>query len=1143
MIKFNRNEVIHMKCKKLRTLLLIPALAIMAVLIPAFSGGGTVAHAANDFEITDGVLTNYRGGGGNVTIPSGKVTAIADYAFYGCSGITGLTIPQGVKTIGKQAFANCSSMTSISIPKSVTSIGELSFNGCSKLTNIDVASGSAYFSSEGGILFSQDKTTLIRYPEGKNASSYSIPSSVTIIDKSAFSRCLALNGITLPSGLKTIRDNAFYEDTGITSLAIPSTVTSIGSEAFRSTTGLKTLTLEAKSPTFGKNAFKNTGVARILYAGSTTQWADANIGDVFGSTVKVYYEMSGFTVEDDVLVSYTGSAESVSVPGFIVRIDDRAFHDRTSMKSITLPTSLKYIDQAAFDNCTSLTRITIPSSVISIEKWAFDNCTSLEKISVATDNKFYSASGGVLYNRSKSELLRYPPALYDNSFTVPSTVVKIGDSAFSRCKNLGQVILPADLETIDHYAFDQCSSITDVTIPASVKTVGKYAFRSNRKLTSVTLMAISPFFDTGVFENSPIAKVFYSGTQAQWNSAKLGNVFGSSVSVNYDASEFERDGNTLVAYKGSDVSVTIPDYFTKIGPKAFSNNTALKSVTIPNSVTSIGESAFANCSALTGITIPASVDTIEKWAFDDCSNLTAITVSEGNRKFCSHEGVLYSKDMTKLLRYPPNKPGSSFTFPSSVRTICDSAFASCRNLTNLSAAYGVESIEQYAFDQCSALTGVTLSSTVSTVGKYAFRSNYKLKTVVILAKTISVSSNAFLSDPVAAVCFAGSESQWKAAGLSGIFDGNSTVYCNYKYPVITLQPQNITSVIGKSVTFSVGANGSGLNYQWYYKKRGQTSFSVWKGHTHALEKATPNNTWDGIQLRCVITDAAGVKVTSSAATVTLTPDIGITEQPKNITANQGKQITLSVSASGSGLKYQWYYKKVGQSSFSVWNGHTHATENVTPNETWDGIQLYCLIKNSYGESLKSDVMTVTIKKSIIITAQPQNMTIPKGTSITLSVKATGNRLTYQWYFKKKGQTAWTLWKGRTHASEDVTPNNTWDGIQLYCLIKASDGTWVKSNAAVIQFKTVLTITSQPQSKTVTPGDSVRISLKASGNNLKYQWYYKKKNASSFTLWKGRTGATETVTPNETWDGIQLYCTVTDDTGASVKTDTIKITLR
>ena len=1141
--KKSKKSKISKTSKKPVMLLLISVFAMIAMLVPVISGGGRTVYAASDFDITDGVLTNYKGTGGAVTIPSGKVTAIADQAFYGCGSITSLTIPQGVKTIGKQAFTNCSGMTSVAIPASVTSIGELCFDGCSKLQTITVSSGSADFSSDGGVLFNDDKTVLIRYPEGKSATSYTVPSSVTIIGKSAFSRCLSLTRVALPSSLKLIRDNAFYEDINIISLTIPSTVTSIGSNAFRSTGGLKTLTLEAKKPSFGSYAFKNTGIIRILYAGDTTQWADANMSDVFGSSAKVYYNMTGFQVEDDVLVSYTGSAESVSVPGFIVRIDDKAFRDRNSMKSITLPTSLQYIDQSAFDGCTSLARITIPSSVISIEKWAFDNCTSLARISVATDNKNYSASGGVLYNKNKSVLLRCPPAIEGDSFTVPSTVTKIGDSAFSVCKGLKHVTLPDGVETIDHYAFDQCAVLTDLTVPASVTTVGKYAFRSNKKLTSVTLNALSPSFGTGAFENSPVAKVVYAGSQAQWNAAGLSDVFGSSVNVYYGTSDFEIDGTTLTAYKGSNEKVTVPDYITCIGAGAFKGCDTVKSITIPNSVTAIGESAFANCSALTGIAIPASVTAIDKWAFDGCSKLSSISVASANASFSASDGVLYNKDKSKLLRYPPNKSGSSYTFPGSVRTIGDSAVASCQNLTRISLTSGVQTIEQYAFDQCANLASLTIPSTVTSVGRYAFRSNYKLKTVVILAKSPSVSSNAFLADSVATVCFAGSDSQWNSSGLSGVFDSEPTVYCNYSYPAITKQPVSTNATVGRSITLSVGANGCGLKYQWYFKKAAQSGWNTWLNHKSASEQATPNDTWDGIQLYCEIRDAAGIIVNSSVAKITLVSGAAITQQPKSATVEKGSAATLSLKATGEGLKYQWYFKKKGQTSFNLWNGRTHASETVTPNDTWDGIQLYCLVRDSYGNSLKSDVITITLKEPLAITQQPQSRTIKKGSSMTISVKATGSGLKYQWYFRKQGQTSWSVWNGRTGATETVTPNDTWDGIQLYCLVRDFTGASVKSNAAKIRFGTPLAITAQPQSKTVTLGNAITLSFKAQGTGLKYQWYFKKKGQTSWSVWNGRTGATETVTPNATWDGIQLYCLITDGAGARVKTNTITVTVR
>ena len=1037
-----------MKRKELRGLILIPLFTLLAALVPAISGSNA-AYAAGDFEISDSVLTNYSGKGGAVAIPSGKVTAIADYAFYGCSNITSLTVPEGVKSIGKQAFFNCSGMTSLSLPASVRSIGELCFNGCQKLQSISVPASSGYFSSEDGVLFNYGATTLIRCPEGFTDTEYTVPESVTTIDSSAFSRCLSLKRVNLPSGLNLIRDRAFYEDVNLSSMIIPASVAAVGSEAFRSTGGIKTLSLEAVSPSFGSDAFKSTGVSRVLYAGTGSQWGDADLSDVFGGSVKVYYGMSGMDVEDDVLLSYSGAAESVSVPGFIVKIGESAFYGCDSVRSLTLPTSLKYICQSAFDGCSSLERVTIPSSVVSIGEWAFDGCYSLAKISVVSDNAYYSSSGGALYDRDRTTLLRCPPALSVESFTVPSTVTKIGDSAFSLCDGIKNVVIPSGVTEIDHYAFDQCSSLTEISIPASVKSVGRCAFRMNGSLTCVRLGSVSTSFGNGAFSGSPVARVLYPGTEAQWNSVGLGSVFGSAR-VYYSISDFEIDGSSLVSYKGSADSVTIPDFIEKIANRAFYGNSKIRSVTIPSGVTSIGESAFAQCGSLTGISIPASVTSVGKWAFDGCGKLSSITVPSASANYSSSDGVLYNKDKSSLLRYPPNKAGGSFAIPSSVRTIGDSAFASCRNLTEISVPSGVRNIEQYAFDQCVSLKSVRLAATVTSVGQYAFRSNYGLKTVVIMAKSPSVSGSAFHSDSVAAVCFAGSAAQWDSAGLSGAFGGGAAVYCDYRYPAITLQPESVSSVAGKSVTFSVGADGSGLKYQWYFKKAGQDSFSLWKGHTAASETVAPNDTWNGIRLRCSLTDAAGITVTSSEATVTLSSAIVITTQPKDISAEKGSSVTLSVGASGSGLKYQWYFKKSGQDSFSLWKNRTHSSETVTPNDTWDGIQLYCVIKDSYGNSLKSGSATVTLREPLRITSQPRSATVQKGGSVTLSVSASGSGLKYQWYFKKSGQNSFSLWKNRTHSSETVTPNDTWDGIQLYCIVTDAAGAYLKSETVTVR---------------------------------------------------------------------------------------------
>ena len=130
---------------------------------------------------------------------------LGDWAFYGCSGLTSLTIPSGVTSIGDKAFRGCSRLTSLTIPSGVTSIGDWAFSGCSGLTSL------------------------------------TIPSSVTSIGNYAFYGCSGLTSLTLPSGVTSIGNYAFYGCRGLTSMTIPSGVTSIGNDAFYGCSGLTSI--------------------------------------------------------------------------------------------------------------------------------------------------------------------------------------------------------------------------------------------------------------------------------------------------------------------------------------------------------------------------------------------------------------------------------------------------------------------------------------------------------------------------------------------------------------------------------------------------------------------------------------------------------------------------------------------------------------------------------------------------------------------------------------------------------------------------------------------------------------------------------------------------------------------------------------
>ena len=187
------------------------------------------------------------------------------YAFYGCSGLTSLTIPSCVTEIGKSAFRGCSGLTSLTIPSSVTEIGESAFSGCSGLTSITIPSsvtsiGSETFRGCSGLTSLTIPSGVTSIGEGvfngcSGLTSLTIPSGVTSIGDWAFGYCSGLTSLTIPSGVTSIGYCAFYGCRGLTSLTIPSSVTEIGGYAFSWCSGLTSLTIPSSVTSIGYYAF------------------------------------------------------------------------------------------------------------------------------------------------------------------------------------------------------------------------------------------------------------------------------------------------------------------------------------------------------------------------------------------------------------------------------------------------------------------------------------------------------------------------------------------------------------------------------------------------------------------------------------------------------------------------------------------------------------------------------------------------------------------------------------------------------------------------------------------------------------------------------------------------------------------------
>ncbi len=282
-----------------------------------------------------------------VTIPymiSGTtVTSIENYAFYNCSNLTSITIPNSVTSIGEGAFSRCSSLTSITMGNSITSIGKEAFYSCVKLTRMTIP----------------NSVTSIGYRafyECIKLTSITMGNSVTSIGNQAFTNCKSLTSITIPNSVTSIGNFVFYGCSSLTRITMGNSVTSIGYKAFYSCVKLASITIPNSVTSIGNEAFYGcSSLTNITMGNSLTSIGN----EAFSSCIKL---------------------ASITIPNSVTSIGNEAFYGCSLLNRITMGNSVTSIGSNAFYGCTSLNRITIPNSVISIGSNPFAGCSKLTTI-------------------------------------------------------------------------------------------------------------------------------------------------------------------------------------------------------------------------------------------------------------------------------------------------------------------------------------------------------------------------------------------------------------------------------------------------------------------------------------------------------------------------------------------------------------------------------------------------------------------------------------------------------------------------------------------------------------------------------------------------------------------------------------------
>ena len=577
--------------------------------------------------------------------------------------ITDLVIPDGVTHIGHYAFYNCSGLTSVTIPSSVASVGNDAFDGCTGLQKVIVQDIAAWCK----ISFDNLNANPLAY-------AYHIYSDENT----------EITDLVIPYGVTHIGHYAFYNCSGLTSVTIPSSVASVGNDAFDGCTGLQKVIVQDIAA-WCKISFDNLNANPLAYA---------------------------YHIYSD---------------------------ENTEITDLVIPNGVTSIGKWTFLNCSGLTSVMIPNSVTSIGYYAFAGCTGLQKVIIQD----IAAWCKISFKDDDSNPLSFVHHLYSDENTeikdlvIPNDVTSIGKWTFEGCSGLTSVEIPSSVTSIGEGAFWDCSGLTSVTIPNSVTSIKNATFWGCSGLTSIEIPNSVTSIGEYAFANCfglTFVEIPNSVTSISYDAfAGCSNL--TSVKINSPSIGAWFQGNNFIE------SVIFGENMTSIGNYAFYGCAGLTSLTIPNSVTSIGAYAFQFCTGLTSLTIPNSVVSIGDYAFNACTGLSSISVEQGNSVYDSRNNcnaIIETSSNTLLV-------GCKTTvIPNSVTSIGNGVFINSDDLTSIEIPNSVTSIGNQAFTYCHDLMSIKIPSGVTSIGEKAFWGCPSLTSVTMLRDNpVGISSNVF----------------------------------------------------------------------------------------------------------------------------------------------------------------------------------------------------------------------------------------------------------------------------------------------------------------------------------------------------------------------------------------------------------------
>ncbi|MBN2349376.1 MAG: immunoglobulin domain-containing protein [Bacteroidales bacterium] len=290
---------------------------------------------------------------------------------------------------------------------------------------------------------------------------------------------------------------------------------------------------------------------------------------------------------------------------------------------------------------------------------------------------------------------------------------------------------------------------------------------------------------------------------------------------------------------------------------------------------------------------------------------------------------------------------------------------------------------------------------------------------------------------------------------------------------ISGHPQNKTACPGENVIFSVTASGANLTYQW------QKNGANLAGETNSGLILNTVNAANAGTYRCIVSGDCGSLI-SNGAQLTVNQDISINQQPLGAVICEGENAGFTISATGTGLTYQWKRNGINLSDGGAVSGSTGNSLSIDPAVAGNAGLYSCEVTGSCGTE-NSAPANLVVNKNVVITAQPQNLTACPGENANFSVAATGTNLSYQW--QKDGVNM----AGEISTGLVLTNINATDA-GIYTCIITGDCNTIASIGAILTVNEAVLITVQPPANVnLCEGDNLDLQVNATGTNKLFQW--------------------------------------------------------